>query len=211
MTAKLGSLVTAAATALGSPLDGPTCSQVTTWLSRLKQWNARIDLTAARSDEELVDLMLADAIVLGQRLPERARVVDVGTGAGAPGLALALVRPDTRLTLAEPLGKRSSFLRSVIGELDRTDVAIERARGEALPHGAWEVAVSRATVPPAAWLAMGTRLVAGGGVVWVLVAHDDAPLHPGATLEADLHYAWPLTGVARRALGYRVAGPAARA
>ena len=73
-------------------LDEPTRGAVVLWLERLEEWNARIDLTAARSREELVDL---DA---GRRARPRAadaagaRVVDVGTGAGAPGLALALLR-----------------------------------------------------------------------------------------------------------------------
>src|SRR5580698_3967292 len=113
MPAKTGTLVPSierAAVALGATLDDRARGHLATWLALLQQWNARIDLPAARSDDELVDLMLADALLLAPRLPADARVVDVGTGAGAPGLALALLRPDLRVTLVEPLGKRAAFL-----------------------------------------------------------------------------------------------------
>jgi 16S rRNA (guanine527-N7)-methyltransferase len=129
-------------------------------------------------------------------------VVDVGAGAGAPGLALAVLRPDLKVTLVEPRGKRASFLRTVSGELGRSDIAIERVRGDVLPSGGWDVAVSRATLPPADWLELGTRLVAPGGTVWVFVAQEGPMTCVGAALQADVAYVWPLTGARRRALAY---------
>ncbi len=205
MAAKLGPLVSQAAAALGAPLAGTAHGAIVSWLERLEEWNARIDLTAARSREELVDLMLADALVLAQRVPEGARVIDVGTGAGAPGLALALLRDDLRVTLVEPLAKRTAFLRTALGATGRTDVTLERARAEALAgRRAWDVAVSRATLAPGAWLDVGTSLAAPGGAVWVLLAKDDPPAHPRAALEGDHGYTWPLTGARRRAVTYRV-------
>jgi 16S rRNA (guanine527-N7)-methyltransferase len=147
--------------------------------------------------------MLADALVLARHLPQGARLVDVGTGAGAPGLALALLRPDLRVTLIEPLGKRAAFLRTVIGETGRTDVALERLRGEAVAgRRAWDVAVSRATLAPGAWLDLAVTLAAPGGSAWVLLAREDPPGHARAVVEQDLSYAWPLTGAGRRALRY---------
>ena len=197
MTAKAGTLgprIDRAAAAFGVTLDDRACEQLAVWLERLQEWNARIDLTAARSDDELVDLMLADALFLLPRLHAGARVVDVGTGAGAPGLALALLRPDLRVTLIEPQGKRAAFLRTVVGEVGRADVVIERVRGEALEgRRAWDVAVSRATLAPTAWLDLAVTLSAPGGSVWVLLAKDAAPAHPRATVEEDLAYTWPLT------------------
>jgi 16S rRNA (guanine527-N7)-methyltransferase len=208
MTANTGQLSTQvdrAAAATGAPLEAPVRADVVTWLERLQEWNARIDLTAARSPEELVDLMLVDAMVLAPHLPQGARVVDVGTGAGAPGLALALLRRDLRVTLVEPLGKRAAFLRTAVGAVSRSDVVIERARGEAVGgRRAWDVALSRATLPPPAWLELGVTLAAPGGSVWVLLAKDEAPSSPRAELAQDLSYTWPLTGVSRRAVRYLV-------
>ncbi len=206
MAGSLAGLVERARASLGAEASAASIASILAWLERLQEWNARIDLTAARSPEELVDLMLADALEISGHLPAGATVVDVGTGAGAPGLALALLRPDLRVTLCEPLGKRASFLRTAIGAAGRNDVAIVRARGEELtpPDRGWDVAVSRATLAPAVWLELGTRLVAPGGAVWALLARDAPPTHPRATLEADLAYAWPLTGAERRAVRYCV-------
>ncbi len=198
-------LVERAATELGGALSPGARTGVETWLERLQEWNARIDLTAARSDEELVDLMLADALVLAARIPAGARLVDVGTGAGAPGLALALLRSDLRVTLVEPVGKRVSFLRTVLGAIGRADVVVERGRGEALARDrSWDVAVSRATLAPAPWLELGTKLVVPGGNVWVLLAGGPRPDHPRAEHDAESAYVWPLTRAERRAVSYRV-------
>jgi 16S rRNA (guanine527-N7)-methyltransferase len=171
------------------------------WLELLAQWNARMDLSAAKNEEELAELMLADALVLAPHLREGARVIDVGSGAGAPGMALALARPDLAVTLVEPLAKRVSFLRTVIGTTGRTDIELARARGEDVA-ARFEVAVARATLPPPEWLALGARLVHDGGSVWVLLAKEAPPALEGATLADDIAYAWPLRGAARRAVRY---------
>jgi len=198
-------LVDRAAIELGTVLSPRVREGVEMWLERLREWNARIDLTAARSDEELVDLMLADAIILAAQIPSGARVVDVGTGAGAPGLALALLRDDLRVTLVEPAGKRVSFLRTVLGAIGRADVIVERGRGEALAgRRAWDIATSRATLAPAAWLELGAKLVAPGGHVWVMLAGGAPPDHPRAAIDDDWAYVWPLTRAERRAVSYRV-------
>lgn len=172
------------------------------WLDLLVEWNARIDLTAARSEDDLVELMVADALVLASRLPEGAKVVDVGAGAGAPGLALALLRPDLAVTLVEPLAKRTAFLRTVVGTLDRTDVAIASAKGEALAAGrpdAFDVAISRATLAPAAWVPLGLRLASS---CWALLARDEPPVVEDAAIAEDVAYAWPFGGAPRRAVRY---------
>jgi 16S rRNA (guanine527-N7)-methyltransferase len=181
---------------------------VATWLDLLAQWNRRIDLTAARSDDELHDLMLADAALLatasrnGELLvPTGARVVDVGSGAGAPGLALALLRPDLGMTLVEPLTKRAAFLRTVLGSLGRTDIQLVPKRGEEVlaTSPSYDVAISRATLPPPAWVPLGLGLAR---VAWTLLAKEEPPVLPGATLDLDVAYTWPATGAARRAVRY---------
>jgi 16S rRNA (guanine527-N7)-methyltransferase len=207
MVAKLEQLVERVSGELSVALSPVARLGIATWLERLQEWNARIDLTAARTPEELVDLMLADALVLAAHLPSGVRVVDVGTGAGAPGLPLCLVRDDLRMTLVEPLGKRASFLRTVLGAVGRMDVRLERGRGEALAgEPSFDVAISRATLAPAAWLSLGTELVVPGGSVWTLLAGDVPPSHPRAVLAEQHAYVWPLTGVSRRAARYRVSG-----
>jgi len=176
-----GSYLAEVAAELGRPLEGATVAAVSIWLDALVEWNAKIDLTAAKDPKALVWLMLADAMALEPHLAKGARVVDVGTGAGAPGLALALLRPDLRVTLAEPLGKRASFLRTVIGFLARTDVTLLPKRGELLEKAAFDVAISRATLAPEEWLALGRTLVVPNGDVWLFLAEVEAP--PGQASE----------------------------
>lgn len=179
-----------------------------TWLDLLVTWNARMDLTAARSAHELVDLMTADARVLAERIPAGASVVDVGSGAGAPGLAIGLLRPDVRMRLVEPLAKRVAFLRTVVGTLSASNITVERARGEdvAKRGETFDVAVARATLGPPAWLALGARLVGDGGSVWVLLAKEAAPEEARASIADDVSYEWPHTHAARRAVRYVVRG-----
>jgi 16S rRNA (guanine527-N7)-methyltransferase len=194
-----------AAEVLGVRVEQKAEESTSEWLDRLIEWNARVDLTAARSSDELVDLMVADALILSARIPERARVIDVGTGAGAPGLALSFLRPDLAVTLAEPLGKRAAFLRTVIGAVGRLDVALEVRTGEDLAKtsaGTWDVALARATLPPPGWLALAARLVAVGGSAWVFLAREDAPSQGGMIQSEAFDYAWPLTNVARRLVRY---------
>src|SRR5882672_5589799 len=102
---------------LGAQMTEATIARLCTWFDLLAAWNAKIDLTAAKNPDELVDLMLADALMLARHEPEGEAVVDVGSGAGGPGLALYLVRPDLHVTLVEPAQKRVAFLRTASGQI----------------------------------------------------------------------------------------------
>jgi 16S rRNA (guanine527-N7)-methyltransferase len=177
------------------------------WLELLVEWNARMDLTAARDEAELCDLMLADALVLAGCVPHGATVLDVGSGAGAPGLPLALARPDLRVTLVEPLAKRVAFLRTVIGTVGRADIRLERGRGEQAvpPKGGFDVAMSRATLAPPAWLALGATKIAPHGSVWVLLAKEEPPSHAGMIAVEEIEYVWPCTSAQRRAVRFSFA------
>lgn len=186
---------------LGTAMTADASEMLRMWLDQLVAWNAKLDLTAARGVPELLDLMLADALVLAQHIPKDVTMVDVGTGAGAPGLSLAVLRPDLRVTLVEPLIKRVAFLRTALAAIGRTDVCVLRMKAGDL-RVRWDVAVARATFPPPAWLEEGADLVRDGGSVWVLLAKEAPPSQPGATLAEDITYTWPRTQVSRRAVRY---------
>lgn len=198
--------------ALGSAtvtIDDATRAALTEWIEGIAHFNAKIDLTAARSDDELVDLMIADALTLASRLPSGARFVDVGTGAGAPGLGLAILRADLDATLVEPLDKRVAFLRRTVGALAThlgARVRVVRGRGQDLVAKGltFDVALSRATLPPPEWLALGAEL-APRGDVWCLLAQGDPPSIPGFVIADDVRYTWPLTSAARRAVRFKSA------
>ena len=184
---------------LGVTLDVACEANLATWLDTLTAWNAKLDLTAARTVNELVDLMVADAFSVAPFIPMGASIVDVGAGAGAPGLALAIIRPDLKVTLVEPLTKRISFLRTVLAALGRQDVTLVRARVDNVTNR-FDIAISRATLSPSVWLSAGLGLADS---VWVLLAKDDPPSHPNAAIVHELAYRWPLTQAARRMIAYR--------
>jgi len=162
-------------------------------------WNQRVDLTAARSADELVDLLLADALAISAaRLgAEGERWFDVGSGIGAPGIPLALLSR-VKMTLIEPRTKRVAFLRTAVGSLARPDISVSRSRSDEFPAASCEVAVSRATLPPPEWLSEGARLATQA--VWLLLAKADVPELDGRAILADVSYSWPLTGAQRRAV-----------
>ncbi len=162
-------------------------------------WNQRLDLTAARSPDELVDLLLADALAIANACTtsQDERWLDVGSGVGAPGIPLALLLP-VKMTLIEPREKRVAFLRTAVGSLSRPDIAVRRTRSEVLPQASCEVAVSRATLPPQEWLTEGARLATNG--VWLLLAKAGLPELGGRRVLTDIRYQWPLTGAERRAV-----------
>ncbi len=203
-------LIHAVARGFETTLDDEVAARIAVWFDLIAAWNAKIDLTAARTTEELADLMLADALMVARHQAHGGSIVDVGSGAGAPGLALHLLRPDLAVTLIEPLQKRIAFLRTVSGQLARgptakTSLAIVRARGEDVAREGrpFDAAVARATLAPADWLALGARLVPPAGRVWVLLARDAPPQLEGWTVELDERYEWPLTRVERRILRYQ--------
>ncbi|MCC6647592.1 MAG: class I SAM-dependent methyltransferase [Polyangiaceae bacterium] len=174
------------------------------WIATVGRWNERVDLTAARSDDELVDLLVADATVLAGHVA--GPLVDVGAGAGAPGLGVAVLRPDVRVTLVEPLAKRVALLRTGVGALRLSNVEVTRGRVADLDATVpFASAVSRATLPPAEWLLAGRRL-SPGGAVYVLLAQGEPPSSPGERVDGDWSYTLPLTGASRRTLRFVPAG-----
>ena len=176
------------------------------YLDLLVEWNQRFDLTAARSEDELVDLTLADALIiaagaLGQAAPPAGETwVDVGSGAGAPALPLALLLPELALTLVEPKSKRVAFLRTASGALS-LNTRVSRARSEEVASGTHAVALSRATLAPDLWLSEGARLATQA--VWVLLARAEVPWLEAWEVAGDWEYQWPLTGAERRAVRFQ--------
>lgn len=183
----------------GRQAVAPDWSSLSRYLDLIVTWNRKLDLTAARDAGELVDLMLADSALLAQLAGRSGSWVDVGSGAGAPGLGLALLRADLELTLVEPLQKRVAFLRAVTGSVDLPRVEVKRARAQELGGRSWDVAVSRATFEPTEWLRQGDSLA---DELWLLLARAEPPQLEGWQAVLDVSYEWPLTAAARRAVKY---------
>uniref|UniRef100_A0A7V4G9I8 Ribosomal RNA small subunit methyltransferase G n=1 Tax=Desulfobacca acetoxidans TaxID=60893 RepID=A0A7V4G9I8_9BACT len=109
---------------LGVDLASQTREWCRVYLEELCRWNARVNLTGLKSPEEMVRYLFLDALALLAFLGEPSSLLDVGSGAGFPGLVLKLVRPGLALTLVESRGKKAAFLEyltSLLG-LDRVEV-----------------------------------------------------------------------------------------
>ncbi|KQB84663.1 16S rRNA (guanine(527)-N(7))-methyltransferase RsmG [Corynebacterium oculi] len=104
-----------------------------------------------REVPRLWDRHVLNCAVIGEVMPEEASVIDVGSGAGLPGIPLALARPDLRITLVEPLLKRSVYLGEVIEQLELSNARVVRGRAEEkalrAKVGKAEVVTSRAVAP----------------------------------------------------------------
>ena len=154
---------------LGVAADGVTLDRLARYHALLTEWNARIDLTAVLEPEEMVDRHYLDSaapLALGL-IPQGARVIDVGTGAGLPGIPLCILRPDLRVTLLDAQRKRVTFLQAAIEALDLPAQAVhmraeDAARDEARRE-AYDVAVSRAVAATPTLLELTLPFVRVGG------------------------------------------------
>ncbi len=107
-------------------------------------------------------------------VPPRARVADVGTGAGLPGVVIAIARPDVEVTLVEPLLRRVTWLEEVSQDVGLTNVRVVRARAEELPRATWDVATARAVAPLDKLTRWCMPLVRAGGVMLALKGRSAA-------------------------------------
>jgi 16S rRNA (guanine527-N7)-methyltransferase len=149
-------------------------------------------LIGPRETDRLWDRHLINCAVLADLVTHAATVCDVGSGAGLPGLVLAIVRPDLEVTLVEPLLRRATFLSEAVERLSLASVEVVRARAEDL-HGSrsFDVVTSRAVAPLPRLLEWSLPLVAAGGELLAMKGRSAAE---------------ELGGVAARLSRLRVAG-----
>lgn len=129
---------------------------------------------------------ILNCAALAPLLPESAVVVDVGSGAGLPGLVLAIAREDVRVTLVEPLLRRVAWLDEVVGDLGLANVTVHRARAEEVDQGWADVATARAVAPLAKLTAWCLPLVRPEGRMLAI---------KGQTAAAELAEAQPVLPV----------------
>ena len=107
---------------------------------------------------------IANSVVIESLIPQNASVVDVGSGAGLPGIPLAIVRPDLKVTLLEPLARRVSFLEEAVEVLNLSStVDILRARAEDVKDRQWDVVTGRAVANLNKFLKLTWKLVSPQG------------------------------------------------
>lgn len=157
--------------ALGLALTDAQVAQFAVFDAMLTEANTRMDLTAVLDPLEAIDRHYIDSLTPLSHagwIPEGAQVVDIGSGAGFPGIPLAIARPDVAVTLIDAQQKRVGFLRQVIDALQLRAVAVHlRAEdaGRSPEHrGRYDVAVSRAVAGLPTLLELTLPLVRVGGM-----------------------------------------------
>lgn len=112
-------------------LPPPRLAQLRTYLELLLQWNLRVNLTAVREPRQMVRRLFGESLYLGEVLDLQGWLVDVGSGAGFPGLALKLAAHDLRVTLVESRKRKCAFLKEVVRAcgFSNVDVVDERLEG----------------------------------------------------------------------------------
>ena len=109
----------------------------------LHKWNKIHNLTGAK-DNETLDNFIYDAVFPVSFLPKVSTLMDIGTGAGFPGMILAFALPNTHVTLVEPLMKRSAFLQFIKADLELTNVTVVKKRVQEMEPQIFDIITSRA-------------------------------------------------------------------
>jgi 16S rRNA (guanine527-N7)-methyltransferase len=171
-TAAARAALDALAAGWGMRLSDDEAARLMAFAELLVRWNERINLTGARTMEALIAEHFPDSFAVATVLTEAARVIDVGSGGGLPAIPLAVLRPALQIQLLEPLAKKVAFLRTAVREMGfGAAVTVEARRVKEVigsAPGSFDVALSRATFPPAEWLELGQKLVRPGGRVLLL-------------------------------------------
>jgi 16S rRNA (guanine527-N7)-methyltransferase len=134
------------------------------YLDTLAEWGRRVNLTAARTPAQRVEL-LVEKVLPCRHIPEPGTLLDVGSGNGSPGLVLALLRDDLEVTLLEPRSRRWAFLREAVRRCAMGRVRVLRVRHDTYPGGPARTVTLRALSLPLEQLA---PLVAPEGQLLIL-------------------------------------------
>ena len=142
------------------------------YFSELESWNRKMNLTGIRDKGKMVTKHLGDTLALLPVIPEGTEtVLDIGTGAGIPGLLLAIIRPDLQLVLVDAIRKRISFLLHTAAILGLANVQCRHARAgdtgflALVPDRGFDMVVSQATVSASVLWEWSGEIISPGGVV----------------------------------------------
>jgi 16S rRNA (guanine527-N7)-methyltransferase len=177
-------LLRADAAALGVTLSDAALAHFDKYLALLNKWSASVNLVGTRDPEEVARFHLADSLALLTHLGTARRIIDVGSGAGLPGAALAIAHPDLEVISLEPVHKKHAFQSTVRRELGLSGFTPLALRVEdylaSIGFKPFEAAVSRATWALPEWLGRGARLVGPGGRVLGMEGREQHELPAGA-------------------------------
>lgn len=158
------------------------------YMALLVKWNRTYNLTAIRDPLSMVPHHLLDSLAVVPHLPlaaRRARLADAGSGAGLPGIPLAIARPDWHVVLAEASQKKAAFLRQAVIELGLSNAEVHEGRVEAWrPQPLFDAVISRAFAALNDFMSACRHLLAPEGVLAAMTGVAPAQLDKGCRLIA---------------------------
>jgi 16S rRNA (guanine527-N7)-methyltransferase len=193
-------ILDAGLTELGLSLTPAQRDQLVELASLVERWNERINLSGHRTAGELMARLVLDALALSQQLPSPvSSLVDLGSGAGFPGLPLAIARPEMRTLLVDSRERRHHFQRAALRALGTSNVRALRGRIEQIEPEPAQVVVAQAVSPPPAVLQAMVAWAEPGGLV--VIPGSEQPPDPGShpqLIQTEIRrYPTPLGGPLR--------------
>lgn len=169
------------------PWDQARAERLGAYVALLLKFNESMNLIGPMGAQEVVDSLIIDSLTAAAVCPPAGSVLDIGSGAGLPGVPLSIVFPEVETTLVEPRQKRTTFLKIAKRQLGLDNVHIERCRIEELADARYDYVISKAFQPPADWLRTAAQWVRApcGVVVSLRSTGDDAGVEE-ALAEAKL-------------------------
>lgn len=165
---------------------------ISTYIDILLHWNSRINLTAVREPEEIVLRHFGESLFTARYLFPKigdqpsARIIDVGSGAGFPGLPIKLWFPHAHVTLIESNQKKVAFLREIVRALTLINIDVFSGRAEQYQGTLGDVVTLRAVEKFEAVLPTAAKLVASGGRLGLLIGESQC--HMARDLEPSFHW-----------------------
>ncbi|MEO5845531.1 MAG: 16S rRNA (guanine(527)-N(7))-methyltransferase RsmG, partial [Caldimonas sp.] len=147
--AELAEVLSAGSDAIGFPLAAGQVECFVAYIRLIEKWNATYNLTAIRdpramATHHILDCLAAAAALIARRGRRAEHLLDVGSGAGLPGIVIAIVAPERQILCVDSVGKKAAFITQVAGALGLKNLAVRHARVESLHAQRFDVIACRA-------------------------------------------------------------------
>lgn len=194
-------LLNVGARLLGVPLDTSMVEAFERFLEELMKWNQRMNLTALRNERSIIVRHFLDSLVLVRYLPQASSLLDIGSGAGFPGVPLKIARPDLQVVLLEAARKKTYFHKQVFRSLSLSGIRSVWGRSDqgevkAILGNRFDFVVSRAVLPLERFLQEGIPFIHTEGMIVAMRGREvKVPVLTGSlglmfhrTVSADLPF-----------------------
>lgn len=145
--------------------DNDTLDKLVSYVELLEKWNKAYNLISTESTSELIGRHVLDSLLLGRFLPAKGVMVDIGSGAGFPGIPLAITNPKQTVILVDSNGKKTRFMQQCAVMLRLYNVSVKKQRIESLAESSYDVVTARAVAPLKILLPLSEPLLREGGIL----------------------------------------------